>query len=125
MDMGADDDTWKDEATGAIVDYGYFEENVFWAVYKRVKPYGTHESWSEDIGFPPSTIRITWEIVTDRVGKAKARPVVHFLWTTCWWRKHNSFRSMAAEWNTSKTKFEKAVKRVSVMVTIAFGWVRT
>lgn len=85
------------------------EDNIFVQFYLQTKPRGTHESWNEDIGVPPWVLNELWEEIS--VGELRYRRK-HLLWLMSWLRKHNSFRSMAAEWNTSKSTFERMVKQL-------------
>lgn len=119
-----DGEAIDDEGDVPLVQPGHFVDNQFWMVYRTVKPTGTPESWAEDIGFPTTTVLKAFVAMYHRILDVRRKPMVYLLWTLSWYRKHNTLRSMAAEWITSKTKFHKEVRLYTVYMTSTFGWVR-
>lgn len=97
------------------------EESPFVRWYKNRKPKGTKESWLEDIGFPVFVLEEVWKETKARSAGFKRKEL---LWLLSWLRKHNTFRSMAAEWNTSKSTFERKVKALLIFMVGKLGFVR-
>lgn len=120
-DVGDDWDEWQqgeeeEDFVDENTEYEFDLNNPFWKLYLETKPRGNSKSWAEDIGLPPSVLVDAWGFCVEDEEFAQTFHPIDLLRLCSWLRKHSTYRSSAAEWNTSKTTF----KRRAWMLLVAF-----